>query len=88
MPRQTPGSCTRRPTGHRRSVGIWTSPAIDRDGNLYVGTRLGHIEGFAANGDRLFDIDTHDTVDSYPALTADGTLLIGSSNGILYAIRD
>lgn len=71
-----------------RSVGVWTSPAIDRDGNLYLGTRLGHIYGFTANGERLLDIDTHDTVDSYPALTTDGTLLIGSSNGILYAIRD
>ena len=71
-----------------RSVGVWTSPAIDRDGNVYVGTRLGHIEGFDRAGALLFDVDTKDTVDSYPALSADGTLLIGSSNGLLYAIRD
>jgi outer membrane protein assembly factor BamB len=70
-----------------RSVGIWTSPAIDGKGNIYVGTRLGHIYGFAAGGARLFDIDTQDTVDSYPAISADGTLLIGSSNAMLYAIR-
>ncbi len=69
-----------------RSVGIWTSPAIDRDGNAYVGTRLGHIYGFTSTGTRLFDIDTKDTVDSYPALTGDGALIIGSSNGLLYAI--
>jgi outer membrane protein assembly factor BamB len=70
-----------------RSVGIWTSPAIDGRGNIYVGTRLGHIYGFAANGRRLFDVDTQDTVDSYPAISGDGTLLIGSSNGTLYAIK-
>jgi outer membrane protein assembly factor BamB len=69
-----------------RSVGVWTSPAIDRNGNLYVGTRLGHIYGFTASGSRLFDIDTKETVDSYPALTGDGALIIGSSNGVLYAI--
>jgi outer membrane protein assembly factor BamB len=70
-----------------RSVGIWTSPAIDRNGNTYVGTRLGHIYGFTAAGTRLFDINTKDTVDSYPALTGDGALIIGSSNGSLYAIE-
>jgi outer membrane protein assembly factor BamB len=69
-----------------RSVGIWTSPAIDRNGNTYVGTRLGHIYGFTPTGTRLFDIDTKDTVNSYPALTGDGALIIGSSNGLLYAI--
>jgi outer membrane protein assembly factor BamB len=69
-----------------RSVGVWTSPAIDRIGNIYVGTRLGHIYGFSAIGTRLFDVDTTDTVDSYPALTGDGALIIGSSNGLLYAI--
>jgi PQQ-like domain len=74
--------------GRSRSVGVWTSPAIARQGNVYVGTRLGHIYGFTREGKRLFDIDTHDTVDSYPALTADGTLLVGSRNGLLYAIAD
>jgi outer membrane protein assembly factor BamB len=74
--------------GPSRSAGIWTSPVIDGAGNLYFGTRLGHIYGFTATGQRLWDIDTDDTVDSYPALTADGMLVIGSSNGLLYAIAD
>ena len=69
-----------------RSVGVWTSPAIDAVGNVYFGTRLGHVYGFTKAGVRLWDIDTHDTVDSYPALGPDGTLYIGSSNGLLYAI--
>ena len=65
---------------------IWTSPAIDARGDVYFGTKSGHILGFAFDGTKLFDIDTHRTVDSYPAITADGTLLIGSENGLLYAI--
>lgn len=74
--------------GHSSSIGVWTSPAIDRRGDMYFGTRPGHIHGFASDGRRLFDIDAHATVDSYPALTADGTLLIGATNGVLYAIHD
>jgi len=73
-------------TPSRRSVGVWTAPAIDARHNVYFGTRPGHIYGFAASGRRLFDIDTGATVDSNPALAGDGTLLIGSENGLLYAI--
>lgn len=69
-----------------RSVGVWTAPAIDGRHDVYFGTRLGHIHGFAANGRRLLDIDTGATVDSNPALARDGTLLIGSETGDLYAI--
>lgn len=65
---------------------IWTSPAIDARGDVYFGTKNGHIVGFTFDGQKLLDIDTGRTVDSYPAITADGTLLIGSENGTLYAI--
>lgn len=71
----------------RRSVGIWTAPVVDARHDVYFGTRPGHIYGFAASGRRLLDIDTGATVDSNPALASDGTLLIGSENGLLYAIR-
>ena len=74
-------------TPERKSAGIWTSPAIDADGRVHFGTRPGHVYGFAPDGRRLFDIDTGATVDSYPALSADGTLLIGSSDGTLLAVH-
>jgi len=74
----------RTPT--RRSVGVWTAPAVDARHDVYFGTRRGHIYGFAASGRRLLDVDTGATVDSNPALAGDGTLLIGSENGLLYAI--
>jgi len=67
---------------------IWTAPAIDATGRVYFGTKSGHIFGYEFDGRRLFDVDTGAIVASYPALTADGTLLIGSSNGMLYAIHD
>lgn len=71
-----------------RSVGIWTAPVIDRDGNVYFGTRPGHVYGFTHTGRRLFDLDTGASVESYPALGLDGSLYIGSENGLLYAIGD
>ena len=70
------------------SVGVWTAPLVDADGRVYFGTRLGHVYGFSPSGEQLFDFETAATVDSYPALSADGTLLIGSEDGFLYAIGD
>lgn len=75
-------------TRTRRSVGVWTAPALDNQGRVYFGTRAGHVYGFAADGTRLFDVDTGASVSSYPALTADGALVIGSANGRLFAIAD
>ena len=69
-----------------RSVGVWTQPIVDARHDVYFGTRPGHIYGFSARGRRLLDIDTGATVDSYPALAADGTLLVGSESGELWAI--
>lgn len=70
------------------SVGVWTAPLIDKGGRVYFGTRPGKIYGFEPDGKRLFEVETGATVDSYPALTADGTLVIGSEDGFLYAIGD
>lgn len=71
----------------RPTIGqVWTAPAIDDQGNIYVGTHDGHVTGFAPDGRRLFDITTGGSVESYPALGGDGTLYIGSEDGRLYAI--
>jgi outer membrane protein assembly factor BamB len=75
------------PTATLHSVGVWTRPVIDAHHDVYFGTRPGHIYGFTSSGRKLLDLDTHATVDSYPVLAPDGTLLIGSENGTLYALR-
>ncbi|GHH86465.1 hypothetical protein GCM10018793_58460 [Streptomyces sulfonofaciens] len=65
---------------------IWSSTVVDRAYHLYFGGQDGKAYGFDAKGNRLFAVDLGGPVDSYPALTADGRLLIGSRNGMLTAI--
>ncbi len=69
-------------------TGIWTAPLVDTAQNVYVGTAAGHVYGFAPDGHRLWDAPVGGVIASYPALTADGTLVLGSTNGTLYAFRD
>lgn len=61
-------------------IGVWTAPLVDAHHNVYLGTASGHILGFSYSGTKLFDVATAAIVASYPAMTADGTLLIGSDN--------
>lgn len=67
-------------------VNIWTAPLVDSIGDVYYGTNGGAIYGYSPGGSQLFAIQTGKTVDSYPALSAMGDLLIGSDNGYLYSI--
>jgi hypothetical protein len=66
--------------------GVWSAPAVDGHHDVYFGTQAGDIEGYDAAGKKLFSLPTGGAVDSYPALAADGTLLIGSESGTLYAL--
>jgi outer membrane protein assembly factor BamB len=67
--------------------GVWTAVAVDGRHDLYYGTASGHIYGYDEAGHRLFASKVGGPVDSYPALAADGTLLIGSEDGMLYALE-
>lgn len=65
---------------------IWTAAAVDVRGDVYFGSRSGGIYAFARDGRELFTLQTGATFDSYPAIAADGTLLIGDDSGVLRAI--
>ncbi len=69
-------------------TGVWTSAAVDAAGSTFFGTAAGHVYGFDANGNRMWDLDAGSVVASYPALTADGTLVIGATDGTVYALKD
>jgi outer membrane protein assembly factor BamB len=83
--RVTDGKLVAR-VGVESRPGVWTAPAVDSRHDVYFGTVAGAVLGYDASGKRLFELKTGGSVDSYPALAADGTLLIGSADGTLYAI--
>lgn len=66
--------------------GIWSAQVVDARGDVYFGTQGGEIYGFGPSGRRLFAVKTSSAIDSYPALSGTGTLVIGDEAGMLYAI--
>lgn len=66
--------------------GVWTAPAVDARHDVYYGTASGDVFGYTSAGVQLFELKVGAKVDSYPSLAGDGTLLIGSENGTLYAL--
>ena len=52
---------------------IWSSTVLDRDHRVYFGGQNGHVYGVSPAGTVLFDVDLGAPIDSYPALTGDGT---------------
>ncbi|MEP6814311.1 MAG: PQQ-binding-like beta-propeller repeat protein [Marmoricola sp.] len=69
-------------------IGIWTSVLVDAHHSVYAGTRQGLVYGADRSGHLLWTVEAGATVDSYPALTRDGALVIGTTDGRLLAISD
>ncbi|HEY4024203.1 MAG TPA: PQQ-binding-like beta-propeller repeat protein, partial [Pseudonocardiaceae bacterium] len=65
---------------------IWSSTVVDKDYRVYFGGQNGHVYGLSPTGVVQFDVDLGAPIDSYPALTGDGTLIVGAGNGTLVAI--
>jgi outer membrane protein assembly factor BamB len=71
------------PAGQQKN---WTAVAADARDDSYWGTTAGNIYGYSSTGTMLFTVATSSSINSYPALGADGTLYIGTTAGTLYAI--
>lgn len=65
---------------------IWSSTIVDADYRLYFASRDGHVYAVSPSGSLLFDVDLGSPVDSYPALTANGLIIVGANDGSLVAI--
>lgn len=68
------------------SNAIWSAQAIDGRGDVYVGTKSKSLVGFDPRGHVLFRISLDASVESYPALTGTGTLVVGDEAGTVYAV--
>lgn len=65
---------------------IWSAVAVDRGHRIYFGTRDGRLLGVAPDARVLFVVALGGPVHSYPALTADGTVIIGDRSGDVVAV--
>lgn len=65
---------------------VTSSPALGRDGTIYVTTAAGALHAIASDGSRsIFTAPTGDTTGLSPAIATNGTIYCGSSDGRLYA---
>lgn len=68
--------------------GIHGGPVEDAQGRLYFGAQDDYLYALAPDGSLLFKLKTAGDIDASPVILPDGTLLVGSADGKLYAIRD
>jgi outer membrane protein assembly factor BamB len=66
---------------------VWSSPAIDADGTLYVGSEDGKLYAINPNGTFKWSCQTGTYVSDSPAIGSDGTVYVGSYDNKLYAIN-
>jgi len=66
---------------------VWSSPAIDANGTLYVGSEDGKLYAINPNGTFKWSCQTGTYVSDSPAIGADGTVYVGSYDNKLYAIN-
>ena len=72
---------------HRqRAAGPLGAQVVDAHGDVYFGTQGAHVYGYSLSGHLLFDLPVSGPIDSYPAMTAGGVLIVGDEKGTLYAI--
>ena len=66
---------------------IFSSPAIDSNGTLYVGSNDNKLHAIDANGSSKWTFTTGNWVDSTPAIGEDGTIYFGSWDNKVYALH-
>ncbi|MFZ5515697.1 MAG: PQQ-binding-like beta-propeller repeat protein [Candidatus Zhuqueibacterota bacterium] len=66
--------------------GVSTSPAIDFDGNIYVGSFDGTMYALSINGVEKWRFKTDAIINSAATIASDGSIYFGSNDGNLYAL--
>ncbi len=61
----------------------YSSPALDRFGNIYIGSSLGTVYALNSNGLLLWSYDTDDTIDSSPVIAQNGSILVTTTSALI-----
>ena len=64
-----------------------SSPAIDSDGTIYVGSNDHRLYALKPDGTKKWEFATGGKVQSSPAIASDGTIYFGSLDNKLYAVK-
>ena len=80
------------PDGHlkwkyKTGSSIESSPAISRDGTIYIGSFDGSLYALTPNGHLKWKFTTPNAIYSSPSIATDGTIYIGSEDNNLYAVH-
>lgn len=84
--RQVPGNSVSELFTGATSI-VFASPAIDKDGVVYIGAYDGNVRAIRPDGSVAWTVPTGAAIESTPALSKDGALYIGSNDGKLYCIE-
>lgn len=71
-----------------REFGIHGAPVEDAEGRLYFGGQDDIVYALDLDGSLVWKLETGGDVDASLVITEDGTLLVGSADGKLYALRN
>jgi outer membrane protein assembly factor BamB len=76
---------TGRPWSFRTGKGIFSTPVVDGDGNVYVGSADRTFYALAPDGTLRWQVLTGEIIDSAALLDDRGRVYVGSGDGKLYA---
>ena len=67
-------------------IKIYSAPAIDDEGTVYVGAQDDFLYAIASDGRLRWRVDTDDDVDGAPVIGDDGTIYVGGDNRLVLAL--
>jgi outer membrane protein assembly factor BamB len=65
---------------------IFSAPALDDDGTIYVGTQDDHLYALTPEGQLRWSFQARNDIDSGPVVGDDGTVYFGSDDHFVYAL--
>lgn len=71
---------------YKTDKAIYSSPAIDNTGNIYIGSQDSYLYSISPDGSLNWKYKTGDTVCSSPAIDKNGDIYFGSFDNYLYAL--